>query len=414
MNPKLSTINSQFSIIICNPFDNLPEEGSKEQRYSLLAHELAMMGHNVTWFTADFSHAKKAKRRSPDGELLPQSYTRPDGVKMQLVKTPPYQSNVSFARIKSHKAFADEWLRQTSQLVEEGMPKPDYIIISTPPLSTFKAAKAMRDMWHSKVVLDIMDAWPEAFTELLPKNKIVRSLAAPFFAIPKRMANEAMSSADVITAISDNYLKRASSSSAPKANFYHTCKETILPKKSTGNEPLRLLYIGNMGHLYDLTTAVKAVSELIKEGANITLDLAGSGKDEEKLRSLAVGVKAIRFHGYAGEKELYTLLSESHAGIIPLKPSSMVAVPYNLPDYASHGLAILSTLDGECNELIKSYGAGITYKTGDKEALKEAILRLAGNRDLLQAMRENSYRLANEKFLASNIYPAFARFILST
>ncbi len=448
-----------MNFYICNPFDNLPEEGAPHQRYSLLARELSARGHNVTWFTADYSHSKKAKRTTPEGKELPTTYIREDGVQMRLIKTLPYKRNISLQRIKSHVKFSQSWLKEVKKAIADGAPKPDRIIISTPPLSTYNTAAKLRKLYGCKIILDIMDAWPEAFTQILPHP--LRPLLYPLY----RLSRKALDNADIITGISENYIKRSNNKAIPKKHFYHSSAatpsselslfssefgvrsselsecETIsmsvkggqknnselrtpnselnnsselrAPNSELGaaiNSKLTLLYIGNMGKLYELKTVIEAVKDLAAEGKEIALDLAGSGTEEMHLRNIAQGCDAIRFHGFIGNKELNQLLSQSDIGIIPLKAASMVAIPYKLPDYASYGLAILSSLDGECNELIKSYNAGIAYSATDKESLKKAISQLIGNTTRLNEMQNGAYKMAKENFCATTVYPEFAAF----
>ena len=78
------------NVWIVNPFDNLPEEGAKPQRYSLLAAEIARRGHGVVWWSSSFSHSRKARRADTSGAALPEAWGRGDGVLMRLVGTPPY------------------------------------------------------------------------------------------------------------------------------------------------------------------------------------------------------------------------------------------------------------------------------------------------------------------------------------
>ena len=90
-----------MKVWIENPFDNLPAEGFRPQRYWLMAEAFAKAGHDVTLWTSDFSHAKKAPRT-----IL----SSPDAFRLRLVRTLPYRSNVSLARIRSHRAYARRWL----------------------------------------------------------------------------------------------------------------------------------------------------------------------------------------------------------------------------------------------------------------------------------------------------------------
>ena len=51
-----------MTVWIINPFDNLPMEGFRPQRYWLMARAFAKAGHKVTYWTSDFSHAFKRRR----------------------------------------------------------------------------------------------------------------------------------------------------------------------------------------------------------------------------------------------------------------------------------------------------------------------------------------------------------------
>lgn len=49
-----------LSVWIVNPFDDIPGEGLPPLRYWSLARVLAARGHDVTWWTAAWSHRRKA------------------------------------------------------------------------------------------------------------------------------------------------------------------------------------------------------------------------------------------------------------------------------------------------------------------------------------------------------------------
>ena len=152
---------------IVNPFDNLPLEGTRPQRYWLMARAFARAGHDVVLWTSDFSHARKAKRAldaercvsRPDGSLLC------GGFRLVLVPTPGYPRNICLRRIWSHRAFARRWRARA-----EAEPAPDVLVVSLPPLALGAQAHAYAAAHPGvRFVADVQDAWPETFEQVAPR-----------------------------------------------------------------------------------------------------------------------------------------------------------------------------------------------------------------------------------------------------
>lgn len=83
---------------IINPFDNLPLEGYRPQRYWLMARGFVAKGHDVTYWTSDFSHATKKMR-----VLVHEANA---GFTVKMVPTLKYPRNVSLKRVASHRRLA--------------------------------------------------------------------------------------------------------------------------------------------------------------------------------------------------------------------------------------------------------------------------------------------------------------------
>ena len=355
-----------MTVWIVNPFDNLPLEGNRPQRYWLLARAFARAGHDVTLWTSDFSHARKAKRvlRGPDhGErklgrrgVVRSSGETPD-FQVVLVETPAYRANIGLRRIWSHRVFARRWRELTGNA-----PLPDVLVTSLPPLALGRAAGALhaaQTLW----IVDVMDAWPETFERIVP-----RALLAPLRGVAKRI----YCGADAVTAVAERYVElvRTYGAACPMQVFHHGIEHVDGgPVPVRTDRAFRLAYAGNMGASYDLATVVEAMKGL----DGVELDLAGSGPDEAALRARAAGCARIRFHGYLGDRALREMLSACDAAVIPMFDASCVGVPYKIADYAAAGLPILNTLRGETACLLRDYAAGTTYPAGDGAALRAAV-----------------------------------------
>lgn len=399
-----------------NPFDNLVVEGARPQRYEMLASELASQGHRVVWWTAAFSHVHKAPRVSSGGARLPHEIRMPNGVGIHLLDVPPYARNVSLARLRSHHAFARMWRKLALAEVERGgLPRPDVIVCSLPPLDTLPVALELCRRWGSRFVIDVQDAWPDAFRGVLPLPRLLRGPAWRIaFSKSRRMARKALRRADAITGVGRRYLDFAFSYGA-KAPM--RCFPLGIPSVAAAAEPhpgdvMRVVYVGNMGASYDLRTLVEAVRRLSGAGRPVSLDIAGTGPAEASLRACAADCPAIRFHGFLAREPLDALLRAMDIGVIPMFDRSLVAVPNKVADYAAAGLAVVNSLTGETRELLEKYDAGAWYRAGNLPMLCAALDAFSRNRPALQEKRENALRLARERFLASSIYPGMARFLL--
>jgi len=373
-----------MNVWIANPFDNLPPEGARPQRYWLMARAFARAGHAVTLWSSDFSHARKAPRAHADGARW-----EGDGFRLVLVPTPPYPRNVCLRRILSHRAFA----RNLRRLAELEPHRPDLVIASLPPLASAAALAAFCRARGIAFVVDVMDAWPENFARVVPRWTL-----APLRVQARRIYR----SAQGVSAVATRYLDLAKSygAQAPTHLAYHGIELTPLPSVHAAGEAFRLVYAGTMGTSYDLETVIDAVREM----PDVELDLAGSGPKEPALRARAEGCARIFFHGYLGDEELRALLSRADAGLVPMFDDSCVGVPYKLADYAAAGVPVVNTLHGETERLLAEHGAGVTCAAGDARALCAAVADLRA-RDAA-ALRAGARALAC-RFDAESVYPDY-------
>lgn len=386
---------------IVNPFDNLPLEGNRPQRYWLMAKAFAKAGHETTLWTSDFSHSRKAKRVFAEASvamLQPQKLGDDSwqvaGFRLVAIDTPPYGRNICLSRILSHRALARRW---TERVAAETA--PDVVIASSPPLGLCAAA---RKYCAERIpfVVDVMDAWPETFERVAPKL-----LLAPL----ARVARANYCGASAISVVSERYreLVAGYGATAPVKRFYHGIEfagGSNGPSAGDAKAVFTLVYAGNMGASYDLETLIEAVKGL----DDVELELAGSGPKEAALRALAASCPRIHFHGYLDQAALGDLLQRADAAVVPMFPDSCVGVPYKLADYAAAGLPILNSLEGETAALIAECGAGESYRAGEVDSLGAALERLR-QRDFA-ALRRGSDELA-KRFDAERVYGDYVNWI---
>ena len=375
-----------MTVWIQNPFDNLPSEGYRKQRYWLMCEAFARAGWKVVFWTSDFSHAKKKSRSL-------------EGLDVRLIPTLPYPKNVCLARVRSHRAYALEWMRLVRDLPNfPNIPNiPNLIISSSPTLSAAAAALTIGRALGSKVVVDVMDAWPETFERLAPKG--FRWLSKSFLLGMYRTARRIYRKADLVTGVCERYRKLTGRNDYYLA--YHGIdlglpSPVFRPRPHDTIQKVRLVYAGNLGKTYDLATVVKAV----EANGDFELDVAGFGE-------FKCDCPRVRFHGLLSEQDLQALLGQCDVGIVPMRPDSWVGVPYKFCDYSQAGLAIVSSLGGESSALLEKYRCGATYNAGDAASLVAAI------RKVMTLERGASRMMCAAEFDAVKIYDGYVERVLS-
>jgi glycosyltransferase involved in cell wall biosynthesis len=375
---------------------------------------------------------------------------------------------LSVARIASHRDFGRNLERRANECVSGGtLPRPDVILASLPPLDSPEAAARLARRHNARLIVDIMDLWPETFERLLPGPDWLRRLASPLLLGRMRARRRAIiAAADGISAATHTYLDTTLAGSrsdvprhvcylgadmpahevtAPEADESRharastagspPCDLTASPGKvgyrepavnadnkrrrltaspGKADRPLECVYAGTLERGQDLQTLIDAARILARESVPVTLHVAGTGSLEPMLREAAATIAGrceLKVHGLLAKPEYEQLLAQCDVGLVLVKPESCVAVPYKACDYAAAGLALVNSLPGELQQLIDDHRAGIASTAGDAASLAAAIRRLAADRPLVATMRQGSRRLAAAEFDRSHTFPRFAEWI---
>jgi glycosyltransferase involved in cell wall biosynthesis len=432
-----------LTVWLVNPFDDIPGEGLPPLRYWSLARVLAARGHDVTWWTATWSHRRKAIRTAPLG------IREDEGFGVRLVATRPYDKDVSLARLASHKDFGRTFERLANEGVASGqLARPDIILASLPPLESPEAALRLAHTLDATFILDVMDLWPETFERLLPGPSFLRRLLTPLLLGNMAGRRQAVvAGADALSAATQAYAQGAFAD-APADMPRHVCYVGAYVDEFAGPPatvdqvpfarattdaaqpaviqglfgavhaaaagPLECVYAGSLEAGQDVEILPAVARQLSAQGVSATIHVAGSGKHEATLRRAGAatgGSCRLTVHGLLGRREYVRLLDRCEVGLVCVKPESMVAMPNKAGDYAAAGLALVNSLPGELQELIDRYAAGVAYTAGDAASLANAIAGLAADRKRLFSMRQAARRLAERELDREKTYAAFADWI---
>lgn len=405
---------------LVNIFEDMPSVSYAGWRMGSLVQALVDVGHQVTWWTSDWSHSSKSKRHEPSADEYPWEVIS--------VSSAPYLKNVSLQRFNSHKQYARDWKAFAISAIRSGeLEKPDVVVVNCPPPVVAAAVAELKREVSFCMVCDIRDAWPEAFSQAIPGSNylsraLLRLITLPF-SFPTRKAYR---DADVFSAVSQDYLDVAAKY-VPKNRkdervFFIGCKSSQLNKEPAeyqlrDRKVFKLVYVGSQSSSYDLFTVVKALAHPELSDAPIELHFAGRGDAIPMLEKLVakLGLKSIvTFHGELRLEELRGLLESCHVGLNALKRASWIAMPNKIGDYFAAGLPVLHSLEtGELAMLIRERDMGRCFRAGSVASCANAIRHCIENREHLAVQSKNARRFALTSLDRTKIYPDMVRWLES-
>lgn len=434
---RAAPLPKPLTIWIINPFDDIPGEGLPPLRYWSLARVLAGRGHNVIWWSATWSHRRKATRSVPLG------IRDEEGFSVRLVATRPYKKDVSLARFASHRNFGRTFERLANESIASGqLVRPDLIVASLAPLDSLEAAARLAQRLDANLIVDSVEIWPDSFERLMPGPQWLKKILSPLFLSGMyRRRHAVIQAADALSSATQIFLDTIacdlSSDSRGDKTAPYVCPFAaylqefnppprtvnhvpVLNEKTaatSGTLPLQCVYSGMLAAGQDVDTLIAAAKILSASAIAATLHIAGTGPFEDSLRKAAAalgGSCRVRVHGLLHRKAYVQLLSECDVGLVLVRPESPAAIPYKACDHAAAGLAIVNSLPGELESLITRFVAGLKYTAGDAASLARAISLLASNRPLLLDYRQGARQLAEAEFDREKLYSQFAQWIEAT
>ncbi len=150
-----------------------------------------------------------------------------------------------------------------------------------------------------------------------------------------------------------------------------------------GWQSKRVVFIGHLVERMGCHTVIQAMSLLKQRGSDVTVDIAGRGPLQERLRAETseLGLQdVIRFHGFiADHRELERLLSQAAVALAPyntrVESFTRYADPSKLKAYLAAGLPIiLTSVPPNAQDLAHRAGAEIVQD--DPVELADAIERI--------------------------------------
>lgn len=353
-----------------------PEVTAASARVHAFAAGLASRGHAVEVICEVPNHPTGVIAEGFRGKALVRR--RMDGftVRYVWVKATPRRS--ATARIVNYSSFC------TAAVLAGSLgPRPDVVLVSSPPLPAAAAAALLGCRHRVPWVMDVRDLWPEAALALgeLSPGRLVGAL--------ERLERRLYRSAGAVVTVTDPFRRHI------EALVGDPTKVSVIPNGTTrlwldaGNaeadraglalpaDRFVWTYAGNLGRAQGMESAVEAAALL---GDRFHLEIAGTGACLADLRELSERSSgSVGFRGLIEPAKAAQLLRASDATLVSLAAAPALAkyVPSKLFDCCAVGRPVVVSAAGEAVRLAVGAGAALSAEPGNPRSLAAAVRRLA-------------------------------------
>jgi glycosyltransferase involved in cell wall biosynthesis len=396
------------------------DEGiSRGMRAMNTADALVEAGHEVTIWSSNFYHQEKRHRFSGYSTIdISSSLT------IKLIPSCGYTKNVSLRRFKDHRELAKKFLNKIKT-----EPLPDVAMVGFPPIEIANTAVNYLTSHNIPVLLDVKDQWPDIFLDAIP------SIGKPFAKLMLRKLHrqsiETMNKATALSAMSAGFLKwsanragrgvRNSDLVCPLTTPTPHISDNDLERakiwwKTIGIEPtdkLRLLFVGSLSRQFDFKTALNGVQLAKKLGVRVELVVCGTGEQEERLKREFSDETCIVFAGWIDYPKYKALAEMSDIALAPyiVKDSFQLSITNKVVDALSFSLPILTPLSGAVGDLIERNQAGWVYKQCQPESLKDVLMCINDNKNILTKMSKGAHASHQSGFKHNSVYKNLVRWL---
>src|SRR6266498_5434544 len=159
-----------------------------------------------------------------------------------------------------------------------------------------------------------------------------------------------------------------------------------------------ILYVGRIVREKGIFTLLEALDELRTRGKDVSLVFVGEGPLKEDLAKEVLRRRLsdrVKITGFVDQEKLVSLYNSCDAFVLPshYEPFGMVV----LEAMASRVPVVVSDVGG-LSEIVEDGVTGVKVPASDSRALAEGILRVLEGRELSAQLKENAYRMVQERY----------------
>lgn len=383
----MGEIAKAMKVIYIHQYFKTPKEGGAVRSYHL-AKGLVDAGYEVEMITA--------------GNNLEYDQQWIDGIKVHYL---PVSYDQKFGFIKRVKAFFT--FSYLAKRLLKRLSRPDLLYITSTPLTTGWIGLWAKRKMALPYIFEVRDLWPQAPIEVKAvKNplaiKYLKKVEAKIYRHALKLVALSPGIAEHLRKVSpDSQVQLIPNFSDVQTFFPQKKQERILQKYQLKDE-LTFAYTGALGKVNAVEELLALAKVAQEKGKKWQFIIMGKGSQEQALKQLASKsqLQNVIFVPFGSKEKVNEVLSMvdfawiSFAHLPVLKTNS----PNKFFDAIAAGKAILVNHKGWVYQLTIKNKLGLTFLPGKVEESFHLIEEMESNPVLLDRMKQNSRRLAENYF----------------
>lgn len=171
--------------------------------------------------------------------------------------------------------------------------------------------------------------------------------------------------------------------------------EELLERKNK-SEYIEIIYAGRFMPLKHPEYMIRLAEDILKEPnlPKCRIHMVGSGEMEDELKQMVKdkGLEdAVRFYGFLLPGEVREVMENSHIHVFPSNHLEGWGAVVN--EAMNSGCAEVASVEAGCvPTLITQWENGVAYPKNDYVMMKEAVIKLAAEKELREKIAKNAYR----------------------
>lgn len=350
-----------------------------------LAKWLAGRGHDVRVLTGFPNY--------PGGKVYDGYRIRPwqrqtmDGIDVLRVPLYPSHDSSAVGRIANFTSFA----ASAATIGAARIGPADVGYVYHPPPTIGLAAFSLKLFRRIPFVYHIADMWPETVIESgMIGSRRAQRVAEPMIAA---WCNLVYRQAAAITVLSPGFKDLLIERGVPESKihviynwtdedaFKPAPRDEALAAELGFKDRFNIVYAGNLGPMQALDTVVRAARKVQDDHPRIQVVLAGTGHEEERLKTLAseIGADNVRFLGRRQYWEMTAINALADALLVHLRDLRFFhsTIPGKTQVALASGRPMLMAVAGDASQLVEAAQAGVTSPPENPEAMAQAMRTLA-------------------------------------